>query len=55
VERNFPIRKSHNDKSDKGLDEAAAKNWSVVSMKGDLKMSHRLEKKLAHPQNLWVD
>jgi len=37
VERNFPIRKSHNDKSDKGLDDAAAKNWSVVSMKGDWK------------------
>ena len=30
-------RESHIGKLDKGLDEAAAKNWTVVSMKGDWK------------------
>jgi hypothetical protein len=37
VKQNFPIRESHNGKLDKGLDEAAAKGWTVVSMKSDLK------------------
>lgn len=38
-------RESHIGKLDKGLDEAAAKNWTVVSMKGDWKNIFPPEKK----------
>lgn len=38
-------RESHIGKLDKGLDEAAAKNWTVVSMKGDWKNIYPPEKK----------
>jgi hypothetical protein len=38
-------RESHIGKLDKGLDEAATKGWTVVSMKDDWKLIYPLEER----------
>ena len=46
VQREFAYdRQDHLAKLDQGLDEAAAKGWTVVSMKNDWKTAHAAEKK----------